>query len=80
MSCNMNYRSGCPCRDMGDMAANIVMPGMACNCFPQDDYNALPYATAYVRPQTYRGTFCPDEALASGTAFPELMSPYLQEM
>lgn len=72
----------CPCGqveidDPQDMM-NVVAAGDACES--ECDNLDMPFdsnlATACVPFQTYRMGFCPAEALAKGTLFPELISPY----
>ncbi len=46
-------------------------------CYPYCSiWGRLELARAYVVPQTFCGTFNLDQALSTGTLFPELLRPY----
>ncbi len=59
-------------------ADNVVLAGAvgAQNSCGMPDAGGCALATVYFPTQVYRAGFCPGEALARGTLFPELVSDY----
>lgn len=70
----MNYDA------MMEELPTMEMPGQKGHCDCQPAECTLPEAVclahAYVPWQFYNRAFCPEEALAKGTLFPELFGPY----
>lgn len=55
----------------------IPIPAVFPNVLPAwSPLPGLKYGEAFVPPQKYARTWGPEEALAKGTIFPELYSPY----
>lgn len=66
---SIDFDRGCGCRAACDAwcAEDITPSRPTCDIL---------LATAYVRPQAYNEIFMPTRALAMGTIFPELVSPW----
>lgn len=74
---------GCSCsggENVNPLAADhIVVAGDVCgerSCSPELEMCGCQLATIYFPNQQYRAGFCPNEAMAKGTLFPELVSNY----
>lgn len=72
-SCSCGNNSENNLRDSMTVPAGSVGTGLSA-CGIETELSALPQT--YIRPQVYREGFCPDEALAIGTLFPELADTY----
>lgn len=64
---NMDYDCAC--------GSKVTACAWQTPCDPQPVCD-IPLATAYVRPQAFGEIYLPTRALAMGTVFPELVSPW----
>lgn len=71
------YGTSCPCRNMtARNAAEKRSPLASEPCGGGNCIDNFPLSMAYVPMQQWRELFCPEDALANGTLFKELVFPW----
>ena len=71
--CGCGFPAGRDPRDSVTVPAGTVGTGLSA-CGIETELSKLPQT--HIKPQSYREGFCPDEAIGTGTLFPELADSY----